>query len=419
MKRLVIASRRSGDASRELAGAGLQAAPAGESRVDALSRTVVPVDGPDWGSLVPVGRLESADVNLAGARLPRRTILFWTAVAAVLLWLGLTELREMTEIHQIADDFRITIWEPARTVVSGGDPYANPGSVYPPSAFVPFAWLGVLPFAAAGLIWVCLLFVAAGLSLLVVGVRDWRCYLLWLANAAMLFTTAVGNATIVVGLLLALMLRYRDSPRTTGLSLAAGTAIKLFVAPLALWSLFTSRYRAAVISAVSAVAMVFGAWAILWFEGLTGYIEQLHANNNRFSGLTPLVQGLVQQVGGSQRAAIVVGLVVAIALVVAAWNYRHDDTASFALILAAAIAASPIAWVSYATLLAIPLAARSPRFNNWWLVLLAFGYLHWWFSPLSFKSPELSIATVALACLLIAATLTVQPDHKLRPRYGT
>ena len=160
------------------------------------------------------------------------------------------------------------------------------------------------------------------------GVRDRRCYLLWLANTVVLFTTVVGNATIVVGLLLALMLRYRDSPTTTGLSLAAGTAIKLFVAPLALWFLFTGRYRAAITSAVSAVTMIIGAWAILGFEGLTGYTEQLRANNNRFSRVTPLVQGLVQQAGGSQRAAIVVGLVVAIALVVAAWNYRHDDTAS-------------------------------------------------------------------------------------------
>ncbi len=124
------------------------------------------------------------------------------------------------------------------------------------------------------------------------------------------------------------MLRYRDSPTTTGLSLAAGTAIKLFVAPLALWFLFTGRSRAAITSAVSAVTMSIGAWAIRGYEGQTGYTEQLRANNNRFSRVTPLVQGLVQQAGGSQRAAIVVGLVVAIALVVAAWNYRHDDTAS-------------------------------------------------------------------------------------------
>ena len=110
----------------------------------------------------------------------------------------------------------------------------------------------------------------------------------------------------------------------------------------------------------------------------------------------PLIQGLVQQVGGSYALATAIGLCAAAGLICVAWRVRRDDIAGFALILAAAIVASPIAWVGYATLLVVPLAARTERFTSAWLLLLGFGYLHWWHSPLFFRSAGLSVATIAL-----------------------
>ena len=314
---------------------------------------------------------------------------------AFLVVLAVDELLEIRAASLFASDFRVTLWEPARAVVHGTDPYANPQSVYPPSAFVPLAWLGALPFGAAASIWTALSLVAAAATLAVLHVRDWRCYALWLLNAAVLSTAVTGNATVVVGLLLALTLRYRDSIGGP-LALAAGIATKLFVAPLILWFAITGRARGALLAAAAAALLVFTSWTVLGFEGVSRYPEQLRANNERFSGDTPLVQGLVQQVGGSHALAAVVGICTAAVLVGVAWQVRQDDVAAFALILAAAIAASPIAWVGYATLLVVPLAARTTRFTPPWLLLLGFGYLHWWNGPLYFKSAALSVATIAL-----------------------
>ena len=67
---------------------------------------------------------------------------------AFLVVLAVDELLEIRAASLFASDFRVTLWEPARAVVHGTDPYANPQSVYPPSAFVPLAWLGALPFGA-------------------------------------------------------------------------------------------------------------------------------------------------------------------------------------------------------------------------------------------------------------------------------
>ena len=328
-------------------------------------------------------------------RVPSLQAACWTAAIAFLVVLAVNELLEIRSASLFASDFKVTLWEPARAVVQGTDPYASPQSVYPPSAFVPLAWLGALPFGTAASIWTFLSLVAAAATLVVLSVRDWRCYALWLLNAAVLSTAVTGNATVVVGLLLALTLRYRDSPAGP-VALAVGIATKLFVAPLIVWFAITGRLRAALIAAAGAASMILTSWAALGFRGLSHYPAQLRANDERFSGDTPLVQGLVQQVGGSYALATVVGVCAAAGLIGLAWRVRRDEISGFALILAAAIVASPIAWVGYATLLVVPLAARTERFTPAWLLLLGFGYLHWWHSPLFFKSAGLSVATIIL-----------------------
>jgi hypothetical protein len=87
MKLLVIASGPTGDASGELAGAGLQAAPAGEGWVDAMSRTAVPVGDPDWGTFVSApGRPESGDFNFGLLAALAACAAFWVSVALTVYW---------------------------------------------------------------------------------------------------------------------------------------------------------------------------------------------------------------------------------------------------------------------------------------------------------------------------------------------
>jgi hypothetical protein len=87
MKPLVIASGLSGDASRALARAGLQAALGGESSVDALSRKAVPVVSPDSGTFVPAGRPESAEFNFGLLAALAACVAFWLLVALNVYWL--------------------------------------------------------------------------------------------------------------------------------------------------------------------------------------------------------------------------------------------------------------------------------------------------------------------------------------------
>lgn len=334
-----------------------------------------------------------------------RSTAVWAAVGAVLLLMAAVEIVEIARHDFFANDFRVTLWEPAHAVLQGNDPYGDAGSVYPPSAFVPLVPLGALPFDVAAAVWVTVSLAAAAATLAVLGVRDWRCYLLWLLNSAVLSTAMTGNATVIVGLCLALLFRYRG--RAGGpVALAVAIAVKLFVAPMVLWLAFTGRVRAAALACVSAAVFAAVAWKTIGFEGLSGYPDQLTDNNRRFSDDGPLVQGLVQQLGGSGRVALLVGLSVAAVCAFAAWVRRDDDVVSFALILAAAIVASPIAWVGYATLLFIPLAARTPRFTPAWLLLLGFSYAHWWHSPFMFGTAPLSIATIAMTALALAAVVT-------------
>jgi alpha-1,2-mannosyltransferase len=351
---------------------------------------------------------QPVSLSSISAGLPsRRRVALAALVATFLIFLAVSEAYEVASNDLLASDFKGTIWEPARAVINGDDPYAGFLSVYPPSAFVPLAWLGLVPFPIAGAAWIAVTMVVALLTLHVLGVRDARCFALWMLNCVVLSTALTGNATIIVGFFLALVLRFRDSTMISGLSLGAGVAIKLFVAPMALWLLITGRARAVLVAAAAATAMIFAAWATIRFEGLSSYLARLDANDRRYGPDTPLAQGLVQQLGGSSELALAVGVSIAIVLLAIAWRLREDGTASFALVLAASVVASPIAWVGYATLLIIPLAARSPRYHHAWLLLLGFSYLHWWHSPLAFTSPQLSIATIALMASLLVAALRI------------
>ena len=65
------------------------------------------------------------------------------------------------------------------------------------------------------------------------------------------------------------------------------------------------------IALATASAAVVAAWAVIGFQGLASYPDQLSDNNAVYSSSTPLVQGLAQQLGGSQDLALIIGLLLA------------------------------------------------------------------------------------------------------------
>ena len=54
---------------------------------------------------------------------------------------------------------------------------------------------------------------AAAATLVVLGVRDRRCYVLWLLNSAVLATAVTGNATAIIGLCIALLVVFAEQER--------------------------------------------------------------------------------------------------------------------------------------------------------------------------------------------------------------
>jgi alpha-1,2-mannosyltransferase len=272
--------------------------------------------------------------------------------------------------------------------------------VYPPSAFVPLAPIGLLPHPVAVGLWLALLAVAAFAALRLLGVRDPRLYGLWLLTPMLLSTAAIGNATVLVVLLCALVWRYRDRAGVAGVALAAAVALKLFAAPLGIWLLAQRRYRAAGVAAGATAVLIFGAWACIGFTGLGQYTSILRTNRDVFGADGPFLQGLVLQAGGSSRAALAAGIVVAAALLSAAAFAR--DVTSFALAAAAAVILAPVAWIGYLALLGIPLAALWRRLSRAWLVLLLGGYAHWYYAPLDYRSAGLSVFTLALTAAVLA-----------------
>jgi hypothetical protein len=326
---------------------------------------------------------------------------WWWALLPLIVTLTTLHVQALFQGGFDGTDFSWTLWEPARAVLDGADPYRHSPANYPPSAFLPLLPLGALPFLAAEAVWLTILAAASFATLWVLGVRDWRCYALWTLTPLTFPTVFVGNATVLVVLCAALVWRYRDCAVPAAAALSAAIAIKLFAAPLIVWMLITRRFRAAVYTTVVTPVVILGAWALLGFEGLTRYRGILEKTADDNGPYGPFLQGLIQQTGSSATAAFVTGLAVAAGLIVFALHVRRD-AAAFALVWAAAVIASPVAWVCYAAGVVVPLAAVSPRFSPRWLLLLGF-WTGFWFSPLAFGGAALSTATLLVTALLVAA----------------
>jgi hypothetical protein len=329
----------------------------------------------------------------------RRAVLALLAAWALLV-LGWIEVAGIVSNHAVGTDFLAGIYEPARAVAHGIVPYGDPripgplaDSVYPPSAFVPFAWLGLLGRDAAVAVWIALMAAAAVATLRLLGVRDLRCYALWLLTPMMLSTIFVGNATTLVILLVAVLWRWRDSPWVAAGALVAAIATKLFAAPLIVWLVATKRYRAAALAAVGVPLVILSAWAVVGFAAIERYSSILAANNRIFSPDGPYLQGLVLQLHEPSKLALAAGIAAAALLLAAA--LFAGDLGGFTLAACAAVILSPVAWIGYMGLLVIPLAVRWPAWSRAWLVLLG-TYVSWYYFPLRFTSPELSVCTLAL-----------------------
>ena len=256
------------------------------------------------------------------------------------------------------------------------DRVGNP-AVYPPLFIVLSVPLALASSATAAWIWLAFLAATVAAALRILGVRDWRCYVVALTSPVVLQGLIWGNLTLFLLLPLALAWRYRDQAVPAGLAVGAAIAAKGFVFPLLAWLLMTRRFRAAAVAAATAAALVVLPWAVIGFDGFTDYPALMRELQDVYavrSGSLASVFG--GGLGVSAGTAVALATVVSVLLVVAAYLFvgvEDGDRRAFALVVAACLLASPIVWSDYGALLFVPVALTWPRLAPAWL----FSYLCW------------------------------------------
>ena len=106
------------------------------------------------------------------------------------------------------------------------------------------------------------------------------------------------------------------------------------------------------------------------------YPALLRETQDVYATRSDSIAGVLGGLGASVTLAVACCWLAGLALVaLAVWVARREDgdRKAFALLVAAAIVASPIAWPNYAALLFVPIAVTWPRLAPAWF----FGYAVW------------------------------------------
>ncbi len=217
---------------------------------------------------------------------------------------------------------------------------------------------GVADVLIAGLGLACF-----GLGLWLVSVRDWRVYGVFCLWPQVVGEMRVAHLTPALVLLAAIAWRTRGARGAPGAAIGLATSVKFLMWPLLVWLAATRRVRDVIVAAAVVLASLL---LVLPFTDLDAYVRTLARLSRAFNQDSYTVFGLLVQAGAPESAARATTFVIGGAILVATWRYR-----SFTLAIAAALALSPIAWLDYFALAAVPLAVYRPRLSWVWFLPLA------------------------------------------------
>lgn len=270
----------------------------------------------------------------------------------------------------LSGDFHHELYPEAKLLLRGENPFPGHDTaigganfVWPPVAAYLVAPLTVLPPGVADVLMVGVGLVCFALSLWLVGVRDWRIYGVVALWPELLGEMRVSHLTPVIALFVAAAWRFRDTRGVPGALVGLAVAAKFFVWPVGVWLAATRRFREAALAAAIAAASLL---LVLPFTSLHDYAHALNRLSKVFDQDSYNVFGLLVQAGVGETAARAATLVVAAVLLAAVWRYQ-----SLALAIAAALVISPIVWLDYYALAALPLALARPRLSPIWFLPLA------------------------------------------------
>jgi alpha-1,2-mannosyltransferase len=281
--------------------------------------------------------------------------------------------------HRAAVDVRVIYLPAARAVVDGHSPYpglddaslaADRAFFYPPQVAYAYAPLTLLPQNTAATLTLVLSAALLVATLLVLDVRDIRCY-----AAAFLWGPTwqeldMANISAALAFALALGWRYRSATRAPAVAIGLAVAAKLFVWPLLVWALVTRPRRTTVLAAAIAVGVTVFAWALIRFADLTSYPALVRKVDSLYAGKSYSLIGVSTALGIGSPFGHVLAFVLGGTLLAGCFllGRRGDDLGSFSLAIAAALALTPIVWLHYLVLLLVPLGIARPRFSLIWLL---------------------------------------------------
>lgn len=319
----------------------------------------------------------------------------------ILLWHGR---------HVVGVDFTQEYWVASRRVLEGQNPYIwshfqiehGVSFPYPALTALLLAPFALVPAGLATLIFIAVSMAALVFTLRALAVHDWRVYLLAFLWWPVLNTWQTSNVTLLLCLGVAAVWRYRDRPWIAGLAAAAVISIKPFVWPIALWLLFSRRYRSVGWTAVWGLVLNIVAWGMVGYSRLADYLHlsATVTSDLKRSGYAVIAQvarfGAPVWLGEALMAVVVILLIVACRRAARA----GDERRSMLLCVLLMLAASPLVWNHYFALLIVPLAIYRPRVSLEWVVGLLFwlcpgSYLYEWEAALA------AVLTVAISCRLV------------------
>jgi alpha-1,2-mannosyltransferase len=302
----------------------------------------------------------------------------------------------LSSLGGVSEPFDFTIFlDAGNDVLAGRNPYVSSVGIGPtqsPYAYPPVLAIAVAPLAALperalhdtfvpGVLFSLVLLAATVGALLLLGVSDWRCYPIALVSPLVAEPVEFGAVGPILLLLVALAWRFRDRAGAAGSALGGAAVLKLFLAPLLLWLVFTRRVRAAVVGVGVALALALGSWAVVVFRGLHGYPHLLRRLTDVEADQSYSAFAVLRALGLSRSLADVLVVAAGAALLVlAAYAARspgldrvEQDRKSLILALAAALVLTPILWLHYLVLLLLPIGLARPRLSPLWLVPLVFA----------------------------------------------
>jgi hypothetical protein len=243
--------------------------------------------------------------------------------------------------------------------------------LYPAPANLAAAPFGLLPLWLAGALFTALSLGAFIWALQLLGVRDWRCIALALLSYPTLNAFTLGAVGPLLLLGIALAWRWRDRLWRPAWAIALIVVVKLFPWPLVGWLAAMRRWRTLAVCVLLGTVVMFGAWALLGFQGMLDYPRMLSDATYIQEGRSVSLAAVLLALGASPAMAQAAVMLAAGAILALAWRVARQpggDRAAFGLAIIAALTASPLIWDHYMVLLFAPIALLSPRLSALWIL---------------------------------------------------